>query len=175
MAEHRGDGGQRYPGGDRGDPVGVAKSLRAGLRAFDVGGAHERSDVAARRRPGEGPKRRPRASRAALRAAQPVHELELTHQVLGHRDRAPVFAPAFQRPEPQLRGLEVDVLCTQRERLRNPAPGVGEGERKGLGRGWARAAVRNQARSSPVRYFRPLASTRVKPTASAMAKTIHYD
>ena len=35
----------------------------------------------------------------------------------GDRDRAPVLAPALGRAEPQLRGLEVDVLRAERERF----------------------------------------------------------
>ena len=51
---------------------------------------------------------------------------------VAHRDRAPVFLSAFERAETHLAGLEVDVARAPRERLRYPAPGLGEREREGL-------------------------------------------
>ena len=91
------------------DPVGVAKALGAGLGPLDGRRAHECCDVPARGRAGEGPQRRRGASRAALRAAQPLHERELARELLGDRDRAPVFFSAFERAETQLGGGEVNV------------------------------------------------------------------
>lgn len=65
-----------------------------------------------------------------------MDERELVHQVLGHGDTSPVLAPAFERGDPQLRGLEVDVARSKRQGLaglgfvgagpRTPRPENGE-------------------------------------------------
>ena len=102
-----------------------------------------------------------------------MHERKFARELLGHRDRAPVLFSAFERAETHLVGLEVDVARAQRERLRYPVWASVSAKVWMVGRGWARATPRKRARSSPVRYFRPRASTRVKP-ACAMVRTIHY-
>ena len=127
----------------------MAKALGAGLRLLDGGAAHECGDVPARGRAGEGPQRRGGASWAALRAAQPVHEL--AHQVVWDRDRAPVFFSAFQRAETHLGGGEVDTSparSASASDIRHPVWASVSAKVWTVGRGWARA--------------------------SAMAQTIHY-
>ena len=133
MPEHRGDGRERDPGGDRRDAVAVPKPPGARLRALDAGGAHERAHLAIRGLPGDGPKAPVRTPCAPLRAPHPVHELERLHQVLlRHRNGPPVGSAALQGRDPDFVFREVDVARADAKRFGDAAPGHREGPGEGL-------------------------------------------
>ena len=137
VPEHRGDGGKGHAGGDCGDAVGVPETSRAGLGAFDARRGHERAHLAVRRLAGDGPQCPGARPGARLGASDAVHELELVHQVLRNRNGSPVFPAALERGNPQLRGLEVDVARSKRQRLADAATGQGQRARERLHGGLA--------------------------------------
>ena len=106
---------------------------------------------------------------------EPVHERELAHQVLRNWDRTPVLFSALERAETQLGGGEVYVAGAERQRLRYPAPAVGQREREGP-HGGARVRARRGQKPGTLlarQVFPPARVDQGKP-ACAMARTIHY-
>ena len=139
VPEHRGDGGKRHPGGDRGDAVAVAQAPGTGLEAFDARRTHERAHLAVRGLTGDG---------LQGARARPGARLGAAHAV--HGNDPPVLSAALERRDPQLRGLEVDVARPQRQRLAHAAAAERECAGKGLHRRLAVGPDRGEkARAAP--------------------------
>ena len=136
----------------------------AGLRALDVGGAHERGHLAVCALAGDVPQQGGTSSRGRLGTSDAVDELQLVDEVNRHRHRPPMLSASLERSDPEFGRLEVDVARADREELAHAASGECEGPREVSGP-WALGgrgtAARNRWRSSAVRYFRPCWSTRV--------------
>ena len=109
--------------GDRGDAVGVAQPAWTRLGAHDPGCSHELAHLAVRTLPCDGPQGAFSSTAACLGRSDAVCEVEGSDEVLGHRDGSPVLCAPLQGPDPQLRGLEVDVAGADRERFAHAAAG----------------------------------------------------